>query len=844
MRVFFILFVLCSVLSLNAAKLYYSNGTFEGMQKAEGYSAALNGISKGIAGNPVIKMNVGNRNYSVYKDAAGSLPVYFLGKYPVIADNLLFWRGTRSVSEMEKQYGLKLVEILDDYELYSFRVLSGDSVETAEKIVNNGDGYAFPNLIRQAVLRYTPAQTPEDPYFNMQWHLANTGSVVNYNLETVKLKKGSDIKFLQMLKFLSDIKFNVDDSIKVAIMDTGVVPDHPDLTNIETGYDAIEDKEGGNPDTSTIADLQWYEVASVAHGTTCAGVSAGVGNGIGMSGVCPWCKIYPVRYLDGLNGTAMDDAVMLKVYEKYVADPKISAINCSFGPTSEYGNVPTTPGEIEAIGNFMQNGRGGLGGVVVYASGNDGVDAGYEKLMETEFNLQRNGLAVKGGVISVAATSPWDTRVTYSNYGPSIDIAAPSLEGNPAVGIATATIPGYGDYQNDYTLMFSGTSAAAPVVTGFFGTIFSINPELTLEEAVEIMKQSSDKVYPETGSWDENGHSVKFGWGRVNLLKAARLAMNLEMCFNPAENEICGNNTDDNCDGFVDEGCEPELIAGTPCENAADCLSGDLTEADAECLKTLKYWIFKEGYCVRKTNNAPCPDGTKAFEYTSDGKNYLCAVECSVANPCKREKYYCSNNVLGICLPKCQKDSDCNAGSYCNVDAQCDRLPSSLGGPCEDDSECISPMWCLPYFDEGYCTADCAPDDDSTCPDGGRCVTRKSGGSQNTNMCLSSCDSDSDCRNNDYYICHARMNEKTGMCFRKCRNDADCMDVDATCNTDGRCVPAGWTGWPGDDTGDTDAVDNDITDGNNDSENTDSETTDTSEPEKKSGDSGCAVTTF
>ncbi len=844
MRTFLIAIAVLTVLNLDAAKLYYSDGTYTGMQKITGFSAELNGTLKNApSAAPVMKLSMGKRVYSVYEDGSGSLPVYFLGGMPVVADSMIFWRGDRSVSEMEKKYGLKLIEILQSYPLYSFRVVKGDSVEIAEKIVKSGDGYAFPNLVREAVLRFTPSKTPEDPYFNMQWHLSNTGSVVNYYEETVKIRKGSDIEFLPMMKLLSDTKFSVDDTIKVAIMDTGVVPDHEDLTDMEPGYDSILDKEGGYPDASVLEGMPWYQVASVAHGTTCAGVSAAEGNDLGMSGVCPWCDIYPVRYLDPINGTAMDDSVMLKIYEKYVADPKISAINCSFGPTSEYGDVPTTPGEVDAIKSFMQNGRDGLGGVVVYAAGNDGVDAGYAKLMETEFSFERNGEEVKGGIIAVAATSPWDTRVTYSNYGPSIDIAAPSLEGNPMVGIATTTIPGYGDYMDDYTLLFSGTSAAAPVVTGFFGTIFSINPELTLEEAVEIMKLSSDKVYPETGSWDEDGHSVKFGWGRVNVLKAARLAMGLDMCLAPAETDTCGNNTDDDCDGFVDEECETLPVAGTPCETVADCLTEGLTEADAECIKELKYWVFREGYCVRKTNQAPCPDGTKAFEYADDGENYLCAVECSVANPCKREKYYCSNQVLGVCLPKCQRDSDCREGSYCNVDAECEQNPSSLGGPCTNDDECMDPMWCIAQFDEGYCTADCVPGDDSTCPDGGQCVTRKSGGG-NLNICLASCDSDSDCRNNEYYICQAKMNEKSGMCYRKCRNDGDCMDIDATCNEEGRCVPDGWAGWPVDDSDDTDSMDEDTVADEDSTTADENETPDTAVVDKNTDDSGCSVTIF
>ena len=60
-----------------------------------------------------------------------------------------------------------------------------------------------------------------------------------------------------------------------------------------------------------------------------------------------------------MTGTASSDGTMIKVYEKYVADPDITTVNCSFGPDSSYGTIPVTPGEVEAHQNFMQNGRGG-----------------------------------------------------------------------------------------------------------------------------------------------------------------------------------------------------------------------------------------------------------------------------------------------------------------------------------------------------------------------------------------------------------------------------------------------------------------------------------------------------
>ena len=832
MRKVLFLLIILTTLCVYGEKVYFSDGSGFNLERSSQLSAfkASPENMKRFSGE-IIRFDLGERVYSVVAGDFGELPVYFFNDFPVVADDLVFWRGNLPVDKMETKYDIKLMEIMSGYSLYVFKVNGKDSVKTAESIVLNGDGYAFPNLVRETVLRSVPSAVPEDPYFDMQWHLHNTGSPKNYYGDVLKAKKGADVKFLETLEFLNGIGYEVDDSIKVAIMDTGIVPDHEDLTNIESGWDMIEDKEGGHPDPADLVGLSSWQVGSVAHGTTCAGVSAAVGNDKGMSGVCPWCKLYPVRYLNGLTGTASDDKKMLLIYEKYVADPAISVINCSFGPPSDYGTVPTTPGEVESIQNFMENGRNGLGGVVVYASGNDGVDAGYAKLMTKTFSFERDGVDVENEIVAVAASNGWDTRAVYSNYGPSIDIIAPSLGQNPMLGMATTTIPGYGDYKSDYTVVFSGTSAAAPVVSGFFGTVFSINPELTLEEAIVVMQQSSDKIYPETGSWDENGHSVKFGHGRVNLLKAVRLAMDLPLCDSPASEETCGNNVDDNCDGYVDEGCADPLLVGTECESDEDCMTESLTEKDVLCMTERKYWVFKGGYCTRLTNESPCPDGTKPFDYAEDGENYICAAECSKVMGCERPGYYCSNDVLGVCLPKCSKDGDCREGSYCNVNAECAKIPSDVGGSCQDDDECADNGWCIPpySFSEGYCTSDCANMDDSYCPENSKCVRRKTGGGQ-VDICLASCSSDEECRGgDDFYICHARMTEKEGVCFRKCRDDSDCMDIDAVCNEDGRCVPDDWKGWPEEEVNDgtdSDSLDSDeeTSDEENDAEQSDDKT--------------------
>ncbi|MBO7127582.1 S8 family serine peptidase [bacterium] len=839
-----------SVLTVSATELFYSDGKSVVITKAEGFSALrIDGTSVVAPKNELYRLNLGKSAFSIVSGRGGKLPVYFLGDMPVVAENTLFWHGEKSVEYMESRYGLKLVEILPTYPLYSFSV-QGDSVEVAEKIVKNGDGYAFPDLVRETSLRMVPESAPKDPYFDVQWHLQNRGTVKNYYGDDVAIMKNADTKFIQMLEFLNSNNIEVNTDTKVAIMDTGIVPDHEDLTNIEPGYDALNDKEGGYPDTSVLEGSPYaeYYAASVGHGTTCAGVSAGVGNEIGMSGMCPWCLLYPVRYLEGTTGTAMSGDTMLKVYEKYVADPNITTVNCSFGPDSSYGIIPALPDEIKAHMNFMQNGRNGKGGVIVYASGNDGIDSSYEQLLEHDFVFERNGVEVKNRVVTVNASTAWDTRVEYSNYGFASTVIAPSLSETPIVGIATTAIPGYGDYKKDYTLVFSGTSAAAPVVSGFFGAVFSINPDLTLEEAIEILKKSADKVYPETGLWDDKGFSVKFGYGRVNLEKAARLAAGFPMCDGEKE-EVCGNHLDDDCDGFVDEGCAEELAAGKSCEKAEDCLMTSLDVTDVECLQARRYWVFDGGYCAVKTGKTPCPDGTMPFDTTEDRQNYICALECSSLKPCERKGYYCSDDVLGVCLPYCSDNSDCNEGSFCNDEKKCEKIPSPVGGSCAEDEECIGEFTtCNKWSKGGYCTQECFDNDDSVCPDGAKCVT---GNRWEGTHCLASCTSDKDCRTSEGYRCHPQMGSKSGVCYRECRNTSDCADEDAVCNEDGYCALEGWEGWPEEPEDDSEAAadenngenqdeeivsDSDIEGGEGGEEQADDSK---SEDKKKSG--GCSV---
>ena len=118
-------------------------------------------------------------------------------------------------------------------------------------------------------------------------------------------------------------------------------------------------------------------------------------------------------------------------------------------------------------------------------------------------------------------------QASYSNIGTHLSVVAP---GGPQPIIAANASWGDQRYDNyilhdagfaQYTY-FEGTSAATPIAAGVCALILSANPNLTAAQVKEILQKSADKVgYP---SEYTSGHSVRYGYGRVNALRAVKLA--------------------------------------------------------------------------------------------------------------------------------------------------------------------------------------------------------------------------------------------------------------------------------------------------------------------------------
>ncbi|MGB0840591.1 MAG: S8 family serine peptidase, partial [Chitinophagales bacterium] len=182
--------------------------------------------------------------------------------------------------------------------------------------------------------------------------------------------------------------------------------------------------------------------------------------------------------------------------------------------------------KIDAISQAAIEGRNGKGLVVVFAAGNNSTN------ISTEGNEDAiTGFATHPHVIAVAACNSKDERASYSNYGKRICLCAPS-SGQGGAEIVTA---GLSDNlkartkskntasSTPYNDQFGGTAAASAIVSGVVALVLSVNPDLTSADVRYILEQTADKINV-SGGYDQEGHSIYVGYGRVNAKRAVEMA--------------------------------------------------------------------------------------------------------------------------------------------------------------------------------------------------------------------------------------------------------------------------------------------------------------------------------
>ncbi len=282
------------------------------------------------------------------------------------------------------------------------------------------------------------------------------------------------------------------DGVLVAIVDTGVDMGHPDLLSdlwVNSGEIANNDKDDdGDGYVDDVYGWDFIEEDGEpwdrnGHGTHVAGIACAVtDNGRGIAGVGWNAHILAVRVLNERGeATSLEVAAGIR----YAADRGAKVISLSVGG---YGTDKTLQDAV----SYAQ----GKGALLIAAAGNDNRDDLFYP-------------AAYGGVIGVAATDANDARASFSNYGSYVDVAAPGVN-------VYSTMPTYrfykqgSGYKQNYDYM-SGTSMAAPHVSGLAALLWSWRPSATADQiAAMIVNGAQDLGTP---GWDPY-----YGYGRIDAI--------------------------------------------------------------------------------------------------------------------------------------------------------------------------------------------------------------------------------------------------------------------------------------------------------------------------------------
>ncbi len=356
---------------------------------------------------------------------------------------------------------------------------------------------------------------PNDPQYNLQWHLNQT------NDNDIDAPEAWDIE-------------TGNEDIIVAVLDTGVRYYHVDLggsgasytntTNVDgnmwVNWEEKNGAAGVDDDGNGFVDdwIGWDFVDGASyvhsgedgntpdndprdfngHGTHCAGnvgainnnggglcsITGGWGTGSGTPGA-NGVKVMALRMgyhtFIGLGLVQADAAAECLVY---AADNGARIASCSWGSSD-------TGGMADATDYFLAN-----GGLIFHAAGNDNSDS-------------PDYLDNRGDCISVAATDQDDKNSSFTNFGDWVDISAPGTA-------IYSTYHDYNDDANDYIAALDGTSMATPIAAAVAALIWSKNPGWTAAQVEQHLYDTADDIEANLPA----NRQGKMGAGRVNAYNA------------------------------------------------------------------------------------------------------------------------------------------------------------------------------------------------------------------------------------------------------------------------------------------------------------------------------------
>jgi subtilisin family serine protease len=312
-----------------------------------------------------------------------------------------------------------------------------------------------------------------EPDFNNQWALSNSGIDVNAcNAWTITTGRPE---------------------IVVAIHDLGIDLNHSEFSN---NLSALSyDCQSGTTPSLLFGD----------HGTHCAGIVGANQNGDKISGIAPTSTLMSLS--DPLNGAATLSAEMGDGFN-FAMSNGADVISNSWGDQGGafFNNLKSSFLE-SCITNAIDNGRNGLGCVVVFSSGNQ-----FPKGIDYPGNFSEK-------IIVVGSINKSGTKSSFSAIGEELDVMAPGED-------ILSTVPGN-------ALQFkSGTSMACPMVAGIAALVLSVNRCLKQDEVKTIIELSCKKIsgtcYLNSINHLNGGWDRAMGYGLVDAFEAVKLAHSLQ----------------------------------------------------------------------------------------------------------------------------------------------------------------------------------------------------------------------------------------------------------------------------------------------------------------------------
>jgi len=259
-----------------------------------------------------------------------------------------------------------------------------------------------------------------------------------------------------------DLGANAGGGVKVAVLDTGIDLDHPDLQdNVKGGINTINLLKSADDDNG--------------HGTHVAGIIAGVDNNVGVLGTAPQAELYAVKVLNKQGFGFVSDIIEGL---QWSIDNNMQVVNMSLGTSSD---VPSFHDALIAAYNSDI--------VLVAAAGNSG--PGDNTVLYP---------ARYAEVIAVSATDSTDTIASWSSRGPEVELAAP--------GVSI-----YSTYKGGGYKTLSGTSMACPHVVG--------TAALVIASGITDNEQVRAKLQITADDLGVSGQDNLYGYGLVDAEEAA-----------------------------------------------------------------------------------------------------------------------------------------------------------------------------------------------------------------------------------------------------------------------------------------------------------------------------------